>query len=499
MPGEGTGRQRMDGVAARAWMARGRRPGRVNAARITSGRPRTAGGSETRGLPHSDPQIRERRSQFRRGVPARSEAPAAATTVARMRYPEAARLDLVEDLHGHPVADPYRWLEDAADPRTRAWTEAQDALAAEVLDRPPAAGGVRRPPGAAGARRRGRRPGLAGRAGRSPPAATRARSTRCCGCARPTAASACWSTRWRSTRPARRRSTPGRPSWEGDRLAYQLSTGGDEESTPLRARRRHRRGRSTARSTAAATPPSPGCPAARSCSTCAGSRPTRCRPARSSSTAASGATGSARRPTTTCSSTARAATRRTLLRRAHQPRRPLAGRLRLGGHRAPRRRLAGRPRRGRRAARVPGRRGRPDRRLGGPRRPALADVRPRHPALAAGGRRSRPTRPPGRRSAWRDVVPQQPDAVLSDVALVDGAGRRRCRCSPCTRSTPPTGCRSGPADGSGRLADVEGLGAGSISGVSSPPGGRDVGVGRLHRLRDAAVGAALGRRPRRPR
>ena len=50
-----------------------------------------------------------------------------------MRYPDAPRLDLVDDLHGHRVADPYRWLEDAEDPRTVAWSEAQDALAAEVL------------------------------------------------------------------------------------------------------------------------------------------------------------------------------------------------------------------------------------------------------------------------------------------------------------------------------------------------------------------------------
>ena len=46
-----------------------------------------------------------------------------------MRYPEAPRLDLVDDLHGHRVADPYRWLEDPADPRTREWSQAQDALA----------------------------------------------------------------------------------------------------------------------------------------------------------------------------------------------------------------------------------------------------------------------------------------------------------------------------------------------------------------------------------
>ena len=41
--------------------------------------------------------------------------------------PETApRLDLVEELHGVAVADPYRWLEDAADPRTRAWSQWQD-------------------------------------------------------------------------------------------------------------------------------------------------------------------------------------------------------------------------------------------------------------------------------------------------------------------------------------------------------------------------------------
>src|ERR1700722_595840 len=36
-------------------------------------------------------------------------------------YPAARRLDLVEDLHGYRVADPYRWLEDADSPQTRQW------------------------------------------------------------------------------------------------------------------------------------------------------------------------------------------------------------------------------------------------------------------------------------------------------------------------------------------------------------------------------------------
>ena len=51
----------------------------------------------------------------------------------RPDYPPAERLDLVERLHGHEIADPYRWLEDDEDPRTAAWTAAQDALATEHL------------------------------------------------------------------------------------------------------------------------------------------------------------------------------------------------------------------------------------------------------------------------------------------------------------------------------------------------------------------------------
>jgi prolyl oligopeptidase len=47
-------------------------------------------------------------------------------------YPAAQRLDLVEELPAahpaHRVADPYRWLEDAADPRTQEWSQAQDEL-----------------------------------------------------------------------------------------------------------------------------------------------------------------------------------------------------------------------------------------------------------------------------------------------------------------------------------------------------------------------------------
>ncbi|HET9080976.1 MAG TPA: prolyl oligopeptidase family serine peptidase [Trebonia sp.] len=43
-------------------------------------------------------------------------------------YPAARRLDLVEELHGYRVADPYRWLEDADSAGTREWLAAQESL-----------------------------------------------------------------------------------------------------------------------------------------------------------------------------------------------------------------------------------------------------------------------------------------------------------------------------------------------------------------------------------
>jgi prolyl oligopeptidase len=48
--------------------------------------------------------------------------------VARWCYPAARRGDVVEDLFGVTVADPYRWLEDRRDARVRGWAAAQDRL-----------------------------------------------------------------------------------------------------------------------------------------------------------------------------------------------------------------------------------------------------------------------------------------------------------------------------------------------------------------------------------
>jgi prolyl oligopeptidase len=52
-------------------------------------------------------------------------------------YPKARRLDLVEVLHGHEVADPYRWLEDATTPQTQEWLAAQDTLFHDARDQWP--------------------------------------------------------------------------------------------------------------------------------------------------------------------------------------------------------------------------------------------------------------------------------------------------------------------------------------------------------------------------
>jgi prolyl oligopeptidase len=79
--------------------------------------------------------------------------------------------------------------------------------------------------------------------------------------------------------------------------------------------------------------------------------------------------------------------------------------------------------------------------------------------------------------AWQDVVPQQPDAVLSDVTLVDAPdGTLQVLAVHAVDATSRLSVWN--ADGSGRRADVGGLGVGSVSGVSSrPEGGSEAWVG----------------------
>ena len=53
--------------------------------------------------------------------------PRTLTVVAIPPPPPTPRDEIVDTLHGERVADPYRWLEDAASTRVRAWTDAQNA------------------------------------------------------------------------------------------------------------------------------------------------------------------------------------------------------------------------------------------------------------------------------------------------------------------------------------------------------------------------------------
>ncbi|HEY2549466.1 MAG TPA: prolyl oligopeptidase family serine peptidase [Streptosporangiaceae bacterium] len=46
-------------------------------------------------------------------------------------YPQARRADVTETIHGQLVSDPYQWLEDPDSAETKAWLAAQDALYAD--------------------------------------------------------------------------------------------------------------------------------------------------------------------------------------------------------------------------------------------------------------------------------------------------------------------------------------------------------------------------------
>jgi prolyl oligopeptidase len=55
----------------------------------------------------------------------------------RMQYPATRAEPIVDTLHGVQVADPYRWLEDEKAPEVQAWMKAQDALTREQLSKVP--------------------------------------------------------------------------------------------------------------------------------------------------------------------------------------------------------------------------------------------------------------------------------------------------------------------------------------------------------------------------
>ena len=52
-----------------------------------------------------------------------------------LAYPQTKKGDVVEVLHGHTIADPYRWLEDPNSPETAAWVEAQNKVTFGYLEK----------------------------------------------------------------------------------------------------------------------------------------------------------------------------------------------------------------------------------------------------------------------------------------------------------------------------------------------------------------------------
>jgi prolyl oligopeptidase len=55
----------------------------------------------------------------------------------KIKYPPTRADDLVEELHGVPVADPYRWMEDLDSDELRQWIDAQNELTFGLLDSSP--------------------------------------------------------------------------------------------------------------------------------------------------------------------------------------------------------------------------------------------------------------------------------------------------------------------------------------------------------------------------
>ena len=59
-------------------------------------------------------------------------------------YPQTRRDDVVEVLHGRPIADPYRWLEDPDSAETADWVKRQNEVTEAYLEALPGAGLVHR-------------------------------------------------------------------------------------------------------------------------------------------------------------------------------------------------------------------------------------------------------------------------------------------------------------------------------------------------------------------
>ena len=193
----------------------------------------------------------------------------------RPDYPAAPRLDLVEDLHGHRVSDPYRWLEDADSPETKEWAAAQDGLLAAERATWPGQDGLRARIGelldagiVSAPVWRGDRQFFMRRTAEQEHAVLLTVDPD--GTERilidPMALDASGLTTLDTWQPTK----------EGHLLAYQVSEGGTEESVLRVIDVVTGEPRWTARSTVPATPPSPGSPVPRPTTTSAGWHPSSC-------------------------------------------------------------------------------------------------------------------------------------------------------------------------------------------------------------------------------
>ena len=63
--------------------------------------------------------------------------PSAEAGPQNVAYPTTKKGDVVETLHGHKIADPYRWLEDPNSAETGAWVEAQNKVTFAHLEKIP--------------------------------------------------------------------------------------------------------------------------------------------------------------------------------------------------------------------------------------------------------------------------------------------------------------------------------------------------------------------------
>ncbi|MBI1949133.1 MAG: S9 family peptidase [Deltaproteobacteria bacterium] len=78
--------------------------------------------------------------------PTEAKAPAPAPPPERsvkLAYPKTTKGDVVEELHGAKVPDPYRWLEDPDSAETAAWVKAQNEVTFGWLERVPARAAIK--------------------------------------------------------------------------------------------------------------------------------------------------------------------------------------------------------------------------------------------------------------------------------------------------------------------------------------------------------------------